>query len=346
MNRLGLLAVLLAFGAHATPLPVDEFTTFTQLAASPLKRLPEREAWKKAAPDVREVLISSSADGTKQPSLFFAADANEPRPLLVVLHSWSVDYLDHASIPYGVWAMRNGWNFIHPQYRGRFDGPEATGSELAVSDILDAVEYAKSHAQVDGARVYLVGFSGGGMMALSMAGRHPELWAAVVAWVPVFDLVEWHRETRNKYKRYARDIRRSCGGVPAPGTAAEKECLSRSPSTYLAGALGSGVPVYIAAGIDDPFVSPRHALSAFNVLANEKDRFTEQQIARLSETRTLPPELAGPVENHLYQSVGRPLLLQRTSASVALLLFKGRHDVIYNAGLFWLARQHRGAVPD
>lgn len=344
---LALVAAAVVPDAHAALGPMKEFSTFTALVSSPLKRLPARKAWKQAAPAVREVKIPSSADGSKQPALFFAPEQDEPRPLLVVLHSWSVNYLDHASIPYGVWAARNGWNFIHPDYRGRFNRPEATGSELAVQDIVDAVAYAKEHGNVDASRVYLVGYSGGGMMALTLAGRHPELWAAAVAWVPVFDLVDWHRETKTKYRRYAGEIRRSCGGAPVPGSDAEAECLRRSASAHLEGARGSPVRIYIAAGIDDPFVSPRHALSAFNLLAAEPDRFTEQQIGRLVDMRDVPADMRSLAPgDSTYASVGRPVLLQRSSGQVTLLVFQGRHDVIYNAGLLWLARQQRPAGVD
>jgi predicted esterase len=331
-------ALILGAAPMPGPLTVDEFTSYTALIASPLKRLRPRLAWKQVVPEVKEVRIPSSADGSRQPALFHApADRAESRPLLVVLHSWSVDYLDRASAPYGLWAVRNDWVFIHPEYRGRFDRPEATGSELAVQDILDAVEYARAHAKVDPDRIYLVGYSGGAMMALTMAGRNPELWAGVVAWVPVFDLAQWHEETRRKYPRYARNIRDSCGGEPVAGSEAAEECRRRSPSTYLGGARGKGVRVLICAGIEDPLVSPAHSLAAFNVLASREDRFSEEQIRRVAEEGAVPTEGDGAVEDARYEQAGRPLLLRRGSGQVTLHLYRGRHDVIYNAGLLWLA---------
>lgn len=320
---------------------VDEYPTFSAVAAGPLNDLPEREAWRRVVPEVREIHIRSSKDGSEQPALFFSPDDSEPRPLLVVLHSWSVNYLDPTSAPYALWAKRNGWAFIHPDYRGRFDNPKATGSELAVRDVLDAVEYARANARIDPSRIYLAGYSGGAMMALTMAGRYPELWAGVVAWVPVFDLVQWHRETRRKYPRYAREIRQSCGGRPVPGSKAERECRRRSPRTYLEQARRARVPVYIAAGINDPFVSPRHSIAAFNLLADEGDRFSDDQLERLASERTVPPEIDGAFEDPIFDAAGTPLLLQRSSGSAVLQLFRGRHDVIYNAGLLWLAGQRR-----
>jgi acetyl esterase/lipase len=347
-SRVALLSIAL-FATAGQPLrdgeqeprTVDEFLSYTAVLASPLKQMPEREAWRRVAPKVEDVHIPSSSDGSAQSALFFAPEDPEPRPLLVVLHSWSVDYLDPTSVPYALWAERNGWVFIHPDYRGRFDNPEATGSELAVRDILDAVEYARSHAHVDPTRIYIAGYSGGAMMALNMAGRFPELWAGVVAWVPVFDLVQWHSETRHKYPRYAREIRRSCSGEPLPGSAAEQECLRRSPRTYLERARDANVPIYIATGINDPFVSPSHSIAAFNLLAHEDDRFSEEQLERIAHERLVPSQLDGVSADPVYEAAGKPLLLRRASGPVTLQIFRGRHDVIYNAGLLWLAEQRR-----
>ena len=348
-----LAAALMCAGAlAAAPVPglrtVDEFKTYTALIASPLKRLKPRLAWKRVVTEVKEVRIPSSADGSLQPALFYAPDSSEEgeerserRPLLVVLHSWSVNYLDPASSPYGLWAVRNGWVFVHPDFRGRFNRPEAAGSELAVRDVLDAVAYARERARVDSERIYLVGYSGGAMMALTMAGRYPELWAGAVAWVPVFDLAQWHEETRRKYPRYAREIRAACGGEPVSGSEAAQECLRRSPSSYLERARGKGVRILVGAGIDDPLVSPAHSLAAFNALARSEDRFSKRQIERISREGRVPAELSGAAEDSRYEEAGKPLLLHRSSGQITLHVYSGRHDVIYNAGLLWLAELQR-----
>ena len=59
---------------------------------------------------------------------------------------------------------------------------------------------------MDDKRIYLVGISGGGQMALIMAGRAPNVWAGVSAWVPIADLAEWHDFCKKdrRFQRYAR----------------------------------------------------------------------------------------------------------------------------------------------
>jgi len=196
------------------------FVSFLGLAIS-VSAAPK--GWPK---EVREIKYPSKADNTRQPALFYApAVRGEPRPLLVGLHSWSSDYKQRMSVPYAKWCIAKKWNFIHPNFRGPNRRTAATGSELVVKDILSAVAFAEQHAVVDQTRIYLVGASGGGYAALLMAGRAPEVWAGVSAWVPISDLTKWHAETTKRKLKYARDIELSLGGKPLPGTKAAAEAV-------------------------------------------------------------------------------------------------------------------------
>jgi poly(3-hydroxybutyrate) depolymerase len=189
--------------------------------------------------------------------------------------------------------------------------------------------------------VYVTGFSGGAMAALLMAGRYPELWTAVVAWVPVYDLVDWYDTVHEHTKlHYASDIVASCGGKPLPGTEAAAECKKRSPSTYLSKARGEDVDVLIAVGIEDWFVPPAHGMRAYNALAAKEDRLSDEEIAQVSDDETIPESLKSEAEHPLVAAAGRKILGERSSDQVELWIFDGSHDVIYNAGLSWLA-QHR-----
>lgn len=341
------LAALLVIGisgeeqANVVLLKEWEYTTFSRLAKSPLRHMPGLKAWKRAVPQVHPITITSSADRTGQPALYYDSGSDRDKPLLLVLHSWSEDYRQYYGIPYGVWAVKNDWVFIQPDYRGRFNNPQATASETAIRDILDAVEYAKMNARIDASRIYVAGFSGGAMTALIMVGRYPELWAGAVAWVPVYDLSEWYRTTRNATHDYSQQIAQSCGGPPLPGTAAWEECKKRSPSNYLKNARGKGVPVYIATGINDRFVPPVHSFRAFNDLADEDDRISEADIAYITKQRKLPPHLSRTYSDEFYAEAGIRLLFERTSDNAVLKIFDGGHDVIYNAGLYWLSKQRK-----
>jgi hypothetical protein len=91
--------------------------------------------WQQAVPRIEDVRIVSTADGTEQSALWLPPLAQTPAPLLVVVHSWSVGYLQSSGMPYGAWADLNGWAMIAPDFRGPNVGPAATGSDLAVQDV-------------------------------------------------------------------------------------------------------------------------------------------------------------------------------------------------------------------
>ena len=301
----------------------------------------------KGWPDaVLEIKYPNKADNSKQPALYYKPlEITSPRPLLVGLHTWSGDYKQGSSVVYANWCIQKEWNFIHPNFRGPNRRPEATGSELVVADILSAVEYAKKNGNVDERRIYLVGASGGGYASLLMAGRAPEVWAGVSAWVPISDLAKWHGETTERKLRYAGEIEKSIGGIPTPGSKAAAEAKKRSAITYLARA--KGVALDINAGITDGHngsVPISHSLEAFNVLAEPKDRLGAELIAEFVKTATVPEALNGQAPEDV--SYGKKaVLFRRQSGAARVTIFQGGHEIIPGAALQWLAKQKRMRAP-
>jgi len=180
---------------------------------------------------MREIKIISSVDGSHQPALFYVpakAKLNRrpvPVPLVVGLHPWSSDYTDKRARGYYTQCHKLGWTLIHPNFRGPNNRPEACASDLAVQDVLDAVEYARNHACIDVRRIYLLGLSGGGHMSLMMACRAPHLWAAISSWVPVSDLAVWYEYSQGcarwdywQILDLELNLGKSCGGLPGPNT--------------------------------------------------------------------------------------------------------------------------------
>ncbi len=289
--------------------------------------------------EVREIRYKSDADGTEQSALFYAPESKTPVPLLVSLHTWSNDYKQTMQAPCAKWCVDKSWAFVQPDFRGPNTRPEATGSELVVKDILSAVDYAKSKTGIDAKRIYLIGHSGGGYATLLLAGRAPDLWAAASAWCPISDLAAWHQECLERKLGYADNIEKSCGGKPKTDGKASEEARKRSAITYLAAA--KKIPMDINAGISDGHfgnsVPVRQSLRAFNLLAAEKDRLSNEQITLLTDNPTVPPELAFTGVDATYG--GRKILLRRDSGKTRLTLFEGGHEAVFSAGLEWLARQ-------
>jgi len=297
------------------------------------------ERWRRDVPAVRDVRVRSTRDGSRQPALWLAPSRPGPQPLLVVLHSWSNGYRQHLGIPYARWAQRQGWAMVAPNFRGANVRAEAMGSDLAVQDVLDAIDDAGRRAQIDRRRVYVVGFSGGGMMALLLAGRHPERFAGVAAWVPVVDLVSWHAYNASftPPRGYAIHMERACGGDPRYVERARASCRQRSPSTYLERARRAGVPVFLGHGLADTLVTPDAALRAFNALARPADRIGPRSVRRVA-ANTLPAHLRGERAESHFGRQDPEVLLARRSGPVTVVLFEGEHDLVFHPALRWMTR--------
>ena len=294
------------------------------------------------------VKIRSTLDGTEQPCYFWAPERakTEPVPLVVGLHTWSGNY-KHVSHygPVSGYAQKLGWAFVGPDFRGANDKPVACGSDYAVQDIVDAVNFAKGKVKIDPSRIYIIGGSGGGHMTLLMLGRHPELFAAGAAFCPITDLARWHSDSLEEHpgreKNYARMLEKSCGGTPSERP---WEYVLRSPLTWLGRARDAGLPVYICTGIHDGWrgsVPVGHSVRAYNALADAADRVSETDMSFMEKNQAAPERLAFDGCDPFYGE-SRRIHLQKTSANVRLTVFEGGHDGNYAAGFDFLLRQRKG----
>ena len=293
--------------------------------------------WQESVPGIEDITITSTADGSEQPALWLPPDGETARPLLVILHSWSSPYVQHAGIPYAMWAQENGWAVIAPEFRGVNDDADSIGSDLAVQDVVDAIDFATSQEGIDVNRVYAVGYSGGGMMSLLLAGRHPEKVTAVAAWGPPYDLIAFYSQSAAAGRHYAPDIEAGCGGSPTDGGAPEEECVHRSPMTHLDAAKEQGVQVFIGQGIHDSLVSPSQGARAFNQLAASEDQFTDEELEVIGGGG-IPDHLSDPVDIETFFGDGDPApVFARQSGSVLLVFFDADHEMVYQASARWFA---------
>ena len=224
------------------------------------------------------VEVKSTLDGAMQKCFVFVPDnyrENQKTPLLVQLHSWGGDYAEKTKVVQHP-ANKRGWLAICPNYRGDNKNPMACASKFAIQDIVDAVDYMCGKYNVDKNRIYLCGGSGGGHMALVMAAKHPEIWAAVASFVPITDIKKWYQENDPltapmasvAEKRNAEVIRNDiigvCGGDPEKDFAAGRECMARSPITFLEGA--KDLDLLIVSGRYDEDVPYHHGEDAYKKL--------------------------------------------------------------------------------
>ncbi len=306
--------------------------------------------------EVSLLKVTSSVDGTQQPSLWYSPqEISLRRPLLIALHTWSADYRQEGGqVVFGEWCIQQQWHFLHPNFRGANLAAEACGSDLALADILDAIQHVKvSTSAVDEDRIYVVGVSGGGHMALLLAAQFPHLWAGVSAWAAISDLEEWWNErsavssecpNHQSFQKYAGHIEYVLGGRPdgtLPGIM--EECRKRSPVTHLSRLLATNtVNLDINAGITDgreggsvPFW---HSLQAFNAILPTQDKLGDDWMRKFYETQDAGS--ARIEKDFMYQ--GRSIHYRYIHGWTRLTIFEGGHEILHMAALNWLAHQRRG----
>lgn len=297
----------------------------------------------------REITIRSTMDSAEQPILLYVPPGIEaggaPVPLLVSLHTWSTGRSSYDSYEGALeGCVRRGWVFLSPEFRGPNVRPEACASDLAVQDVLDAVAYAKEHARVDERRIYILGGSGGGHMALVMAHRAPEVWAAVSAWVPITDLAAWHAFCSDEGTKYARDIEKCLGGPPGDPKR-DIEYRKRSPLFWLDRA--KAIHIDIQTGIHDGHggraIPVDHSLRTFNVLAKANGRddkmLSKDEIEFLTREARIPELLTAERENEPGRK--HPVLFRRSAGPTRLTLFDGGHEIDPRPAMDWLQKQTR-----
>lgn len=174
----------------------------------------------------QEIWIPSTLDGTVQPSIFFQAEEKEKRPLIVGLHTWSHNRTNQIQylLPF---AEEQRYHLLLPEFRGpnllsNPNGTLACGSLCAKQDIRDSIDFVKKEVNIDTDNIFLIGLSGGGHMAMLMAGFCPEYFKAIAAFAPISDLARW----KNEAPSYAPHIEHCCGK-------SNDEMDRRSPIRYM-----------------------------------------------------------------------------------------------------------------
>ncbi len=283
--------------------------------------------------DFERVDIPSPVDGAAQPAYLYKSPAPEPRPLVVSLHEWSHTFA--YPDPLAALVKAEGWHYIRPDFRGPNKTPKACLSDLALSDIEAAIDFARARVPVDPANIFIVGVSGGGYAALGAYLRLNTPIKAVLAWAAISDLADWYFQSRNKGTKYADDIIKCTSNTQSFCRACAE---ARSP-LHMAKRPLPATTLEIYAGIHDghsgsvPIV---HSIAFFNKVAELRGDTSAivaaPDIVRLL-TRTVDPARFD------HRIAGRAVYLNRRAGPVSVTIFEGGHEILHHHTIARL-RQH------
>ena len=330
------------------------FLTLSVLSQTPPHVFAEEKAETKGEANEKkhltltEISVTSQLDQSKQPSLIWVPEQakSQPTPVFVFLHSWSGNYKQDNTM----WlkeAVNRNWIYLHPNFRGANKSPQACGSKFARQDILDSLDYVLKNYNVDRSRIYLAGASGGGHMAMLMAGHHPERFSAVSAWVGISDIADWYRFHVKKGvpQNYAKMILKSLGQAPGKSKEIDLDYADRSPIFHLQNV--GKLPIDLSAGVRDGHdgsVPIHHTMRAYNVIAKAhgKQLISDEEMDQLwNKGKLASPQDGDTVEDETY---AREIHLRRKTDTARVTIFEGWHEGLCNPACKWLEKQKRATA--
>ncbi len=271
------------------------------------------------------VEIKSSKDNSLQKSYFYKSKSNEPKPLIVSLHSWSGDYSQNDGL--AEICKQKDLNYIHPDFRGANKTANACCSEFALTDIDDAITYAIKNSNVDTTKIYVIGASGGGYATLSTFMKSKHKIKKFSAWASITDLIAWYNESRIRKSKYAENIldcTDSKNGLNIENAKQKSPLYWISPTEKL-----QNSKLFIYAGIYDGIqgsVPITHSINFYNKLLSNMKVSDNLNYVSITEKFNLleKREPLGEFGN----IADRKICLKKEFGNVRLIIFEGNHEML------------------
>jgi dipeptidyl aminopeptidase/acylaminoacyl peptidase len=219
---------------------------------------------------VRRIAWAGTGDLTVPAYLFAPRDTSVRHPVVLFVHGGVHADFDLVHLAQVRDLVHRGWVVVAPDYRGStgygaryYEAIDYGG--LEVDDVLGARDWLARFAPwADLDRVAIMGYSHGGYIALLAVMRHPELFRAAVAHVPVADLPTRMRTHPSWYQALF-------AAQPAYGATLDENPLpyvARSPSAH---ARELRVPVlsHVADNDEDVHIEENHILRDSMVAAGK-----------------------------------------------------------------------------
>lgn len=287
----------------------------------------------------QQVQILSTADHSVQQAWYYQSAGPANQPLIVSLHTWSGDY--NQEDPLAAEALLRNWNYIHPDFRGANNRPDACGSPLVIADIEDAIRFAIQKGQVDTGNIHIIGVSGGGYAALLayMQLRYPV--KSFSAWVPISDLRSWYWESKGRKAKYADDIEK----VAMKNKGMDwKELARRSPLQLpYPSSLRKNATLHIYAGIHDGYtgsVPVSQSMLFYNKIVAAIYPARKELLITESLQQSVLAKRMNPDADSSLKLNNRQIHLIRKTDRICLTLFEGGHEMLVPPALTLIPADH------
>jgi dipeptidyl aminopeptidase/acylaminoacyl peptidase len=214
-------------------------------------------------------------------------------PAIVWVHENIRGHLYEHYIPYVREATARGYIVIAPEYRGSvgygknfYDAIDYGGAE--VDDVVTAVSVLTSkYPQVDPARIAIMGWSHGGLIALLAVTREPLTFKAAAAIVPVSNLFQ-RLSWKGDRQRQAMDPHNRLGGPPSERHDIYKE---RSPLFQVD---KLQIPLLVHVAENDEDVNIEEAMQLIDALRARKPALADTKVYK------------SPVGGHMFDRLVEP----------------------------------------
>jgi len=286
--------------------------------------------------DFNVVDIKSTLDNSLQKAYFFKSKSSAPKPLVVSLHTWSGNYEQKDDL--AALSKKKDLNYIHPDFRGVNWTKDACCSELALTDIDDAIDFAIKNARVDLSQIYVIGVSGGGYATLATFMKSRHLIRRFSAWVPISDLPAWYEQSKITGVKYAENILACTSSKDSLNI---EIAIKKSPiywKTPIEKLNTSELNIY--AGIYDGIqgsVPITHSINFYNKVlkdlphAESSNYVIDSEKLKLLEHRKALGDF-GKIAN-------RKIFLKKQYGNLGLTIFEGNHEMLTEYAFNELIRQ-------
>jgi uncharacterized protein YneF (UPF0154 family) len=276
--------------------------------------------------EFKVVEIISKIDNNRQKAYFYRANSNKTKPLVVSLHTWS-GYYDQPD-PLAELCRSKDLNYIHPDFRGANFTEDACCSDLALSDIDEAITYAIKNSNVDIDKIYVIGVSGGGYATLSTFMKSKHKIKKFSAWASISDINSWYNESRIRNNNYDENIL-ACTGSEN-GILNVHIAEQRSPvcwKTPVSKIINSDL--YIYAGVYDGIqgsVPITHSINFYNKILSDL-KVTDSSLYVTDKEKLQLLEYRVPLGD-FGQISGRDICLIKKFKNIKLTVFTGNHEML------------------